>query len=166
MRSEVHVVDHSIDAETGDNVLVGDPDVGDARRSVDRGNRPACAILVRSLHAHHSIDGCFECERPHGRGLPHATGLLLVAVGERSVHRARDCFRPGRKMVSVVFRGERVRPCPQPRCPGLFLWKTYRYGDEAPPPPPWSAHDAFLVLLVARAAGRTSRRRLVHPPNG
>src|SRR6185503_1102088 len=56
---------------------------------------------------------------------------------------ARKCFRPGRKMVSVVFRGERVRPCPQPRCPGLFLWKTYRYGDEPPPPPPWPAHDGF-----------------------
>ena len=26
------------------------------------------------------IDGYFECERPHGRGLPHANGLLLVAV--------------------------------------------------------------------------------------
>ena len=87
------------------NVLVGDLDVGDARRSEDRGNRLACAILVRSLHAHHSIDGCFECERPHGRGLPHASGLLLVAVGERSVQRARD------EMVSVVFRGERAELC-------------------------------------------------------
>jgi hypothetical protein len=25
------------------------------------------AIHVRSLHAHHNIDGCFECERSHGR---------------------------------------------------------------------------------------------------
>ena len=75
-------------------------------------------------------------------------------------------FRPGREMVSVVFRGERVRPCPQPGCPGLFLWKTYRYGDEPPPPPPWPARDGFLVLSVARAAGRTSRRRLVYPQMG
>src|SRR4051794_22486641 len=48
------------------------PDVGDARRSEDCGNRLACAILVRSLHAHESIDGSFECERPHGRSLPYA----------------------------------------------------------------------------------------------
>jgi hypothetical protein len=59
------------------------------------------------------------------------------------------------------------RACPAlPSAPlsGAFLWKTYRYGDE--PPPPWLARDRFLVLLVVRAAELTSRRRLMHPPNG
>ena len=122
MRSRVHVVDHSIDAETGDDVLVGDPDVGDARRSEDRGNRLACAILVRSLHAHHSIDGCFECERLHGRGLPHASGLLLVAVTNAVfIALARKWFRPGRKMVSLVFRGERSGPALSPVVRGFFF---------------------------------------------